>query len=158
MTDYLKDQAKFMAICRQTVGQNNPKQTVMYETLLAEEHTERLEAIAAGDVVEEFDADLDILVVHLGRMLSRWPVEMIEAGWAEVMRSNLSKAVECPMCAGSGQTHFDPLLTEFVALQECVDCNATGYTVQRREDGKVLKPASYSPPDLKSVMEKFKHA
>lgn len=147
MTDYLKDQAKFMAICRQTVGENNPKQTAMYETLLAEEHTERLEAIAAGDVVEEFDADLDILVVHLGRMLSRWPVEMIEAGWAEVMRSNLSKAAECDSC-------FRPLGAEDDT--DCTECNNTGYTVQRREDNKILKGPQYSPPDLKSVMEKFK--
>lgn len=148
MTDYLKDQAKFMTICFQTVGQNNPKQTAMYETLLAEEHTERLEAIAAGDVVEEFDADLDMLVVHLGRMLSRWPVEMIEAGWAEVMRSNLSKAEEC-QCAALGQEFRNP---------RCYNCNGTGYTVQRREDNKILKGPQYSPPDLKSVMEKFKHA
>lgn len=146
MTDFLKDQVRFMAICNQTVGENNHKQTVMYETLLAEEHTERLEAIAAGDEVEEFDADLDILVVHLGRMLSRWPVEMIEAGWTEVMRSNLSKAVEC-QCAALGQEFRNP---------RCYNCNGTGYTVQRREDGKVQKPASYSPPDLKSVMEKFR--
>lgn len=152
MTDYLKDQARFMRICSQTVGENNPKQTAMYETLLAEEHTERLEAIAAGDEMEEFDADLDILVVHLGRMLSRWPVETIEAGWAEVMRSNLSKAVTCDNCFGSCIAAGE----EDGTLVHCPTCNATGYTVQRREDGKVLKPASYSPPDLKSVMEKFR--
>ena len=155
MIDFLKDQARFMRICSQTVGENNPKQTVMYETMLAEEHTERLEAIAAGDEMEEFDADLDMLVVHLGRMLSRWPVEMIEAGWAEVMRSNLSKAVECSVCKGEG--HFWTADEDLEPLwMDCADCDSTGYTVQHREDGKVLKPASYSPPDLKSVMEKFR--
>lgn len=144
-----------MRIVSQTIGENNPKQTAMYETLLAEEHTERLEAIAAGDEVEEFDADLDMLAVHLGRMLSRWPVEMIEAGWSEVMRSNLSKAVECHNCHGEGIYEA----YEYGGAhsnEECFYCNGTGYTVQRREDGKVQKPATYSPPDLKSVMEKWK--
>ena len=157
MTDFLKDQARFMAICSQTVGQNNPKQTVMYETLLAEEHTERLEAIAAHDEVEEFDADLDMLVVHLGRMLSRWPVAMIEAGWAEVMRSNLSKAEECHNCHGEGIYEA----YEYGGAhsnEECFYCNGTGYTVQRREDNKILKGPQYSPPDLKSVMEKYRDA
>lgn len=152
MIDFLKDQAKFMTICSQTVGQNNPEQTAMYETLLDEEIEERGDALHVGDILEEFDADLDILVVHLGRMLSRWPVEMIEAGWAEVMRSNLSKAVECENCSGSGYVVLGAMIPE----TECPDCNATGYIVHRREDGKVLKPESYSPPDLKSVMEKFR--
>lgn len=149
-----------MRICSQTIGENNPKQTVMYETLLAEEHTERLEAIAAGDEVEEFDADLDMLVVHLGRMLSRWPVEMIEAGWAEVMRSNLSKAVECEGCYGQGRRKLwnSDMPMHMHTIGGCPECNATGYVVQRREDNKILKGPQYSPPNLKSVMEKFKNA
>ncbi|TXH43521.1 MAG: hypothetical protein E6Q97_34000 [Desulfurellales bacterium] len=48
----------------------------------------------------------------------------IEEGWAEVMRSNFSK--------------IDPV---------------TGKVVLR-EDGKILKGPNYSPPDLKSLLEK----
>lgn len=150
MTDFLKDQAYFMAICSQTVGQNDPKQTAMYQTLLEEEMVERAEAIEAGDKVEEFDADLDMLVVHLGRMISRWPLQMIYGGWAEVMRSNLSKAVKCETCGGTGS---DP--NDYFAYADCLFCGGKGRAVQRREDGKIQKGPEYSAPDLKTVMEKY---
>lgn len=162
--DFLNDQAKFMAICGQTVGENNHQQTVMYETLLAEEHTERLLAISAKDEVEEFDADLDMLVVHLGRMLSRWPVEMIQYGWQEVMRSNLSKAERCILCKGIGHYSVRVKMPEYLYNDEyypvktvsCERCSSTGFVVNRREDGKILKPDTYSPPDLKAIVERYR--
>lgn len=127
-TDFFGDQARFMRACGQTVGDFDFPQCAMYEDLLVEECIEREEAVQSGDNVEEFDADLDILVVHIGRMLSRWHPNMIKAGWDEVMRSNMSK---------------------------CVPDGEGGYTVVKREDGKTLKPATYSPPDLASIMRRF---
>lgn len=126
--DFIGDQARFMRACGQTVGDHNLTQCMMYESLLEEELDERVDAAVIGDDVEEFDADLDILVVHIGRMLSRWHPNMIQAGWREVMRSNMSK---------------------------CVPDGAGGMTVIKREDGKILKPESYSPPDLAAIMRGF---
>lgn len=126
--DFFGDQARFMRACGQTVGEYNEQQCEMYEELLTEEVTERFESIIHEDVKEEFDADLDILVVHLGRMLSRWSPVMIKVGWQEVIRSNMSK---------------------------CVRDENGQYTVIKREDGKILKPEEYSPPDLAAVMRKF---
>lgn len=163
MTDFLKDQATFMAICGQTVGVNNPQQTALYNTLFVEEHIEQCTAINANDEVEEFDADLDMLVVHLGRMLSRWPVEMIKEGWQEVMRSNLSKAETCLSCNGMGHYCINVKVPSYmeanleyytVKVKSCENCSSTGFIVARREDGKILKPVTYSPPDLKSIMQK----
>ena len=126
--DIIGDQAQFMRACGQTVGVKNNRQCEMYELLLTEECIERAEAIEFADDVEEFDADLDILVVHIGRMLSRWHPNMIQAGWHEVMRSNMSK---------------------------CVSDLEGNPVVNKREDGKILKPDSYSPPDLASIMRRF---
>jgi len=126
--DIIGDQAQFMRACGQTVGVKNNRQCEMYELLLTEECIERAEAIEFADDVEEFDADLDILVVHIGRMLSRWHPNMIQAGWHEVMRSNMSK---------------------------CVSDLEGNPVVIKREDGKILKPDSYSPPDLASIMRRF---
>lgn len=126
--DIIGDQAQFMRACGQTAGTNNPKQYEMYETLLREEARELFNAILNGDLVEEFDADLDILVVHIGRMLSRWHPNMIQAGWHEVMRSNMSK---------------------------CVPDGQGGFTTIKRDDNKILKPDTYSPPDLASIMRRF---
>lgn len=127
-TDFFGDQARFMRACGQTVGVHNQEQCNLYDELVAEELSEQLEASLDGNAVEEFDADLDILVVHIGRMLSRWHPNMIKAGWDEVMRSNMSK---------------------------CVPDGEGGYTVIRREDNKILKPESYSPPDLAAIMRRF---
>lgn len=126
--DIIGDQSQFMRACGQTVGERNESQCEMYELLLTEECSERAEAIEFADEVEEFDADLDILVVHIGRMLSRWHPNMIQAGWHEVMRSNISK---------------------------CVPDGQGGFTTIKREDGKILKPDTYSPPDLASIMRRF---
>lgn len=126
--DIIGDQAQFMRACGQTVGELNDEQLDLYEELLEEEVNERYDAVLVGDVVEEFDADLDILVVHIGRMLSRWHPNMIKAGWHEVMRSNMSK---------------------------CVPDGQGGFTTIKREDNKILKPATYSPPDLASIMRRF---
>ena len=126
--DIIGDQSQFMRACGQTVGERNESQCEMYELLLTEECSERAEAIEFADEVEEFDADLDILVVHIGRMLSRWHPNMIQAGWHEVMRSNMSK---------------------------CVPDGQGGFTTIKREDGKVQKPDTYSPPDLASIMRRF---
>jgi len=126
--DIIGDQSQFMRACGQTVGERNESQCEMYELLLTEECSERAEAIEFADEVEEFDADLDILVVHIGRMLSRWHPSMIQAGWHEVMRSNISK---------------------------CVPDGQGGFTTIKREDGKILKPDTYSPPDLASIMRRF---
>lgn len=152
--DFLKDQAKFMAICGQTVGENNHQQTVMYETLLAEEHTERLLAISAKDEVEEFDADLDMLVVHLGRMISRWHIAMIYEGWQEVVRSNLSKATECHLCNEYGNV----VIVDEMGFrhEKCPFCEGKKYVVELREDGKILKPETYSPPDLRAIVERYR--
>lgn len=126
--DFFGDQARFMRACGQTVGVSNDDQCALYEELTAEELHEREEALHECDFIEEFDADLDILVVHIGRMLSRWNPNMIKAGWQEVMRSNMSK---------------------------CVPDGGGGYAVIRREDNKILKPESYSPPDLATIMRRF---
>lgn len=126
--DIIGDQAQFMRACGQTVGERNEAQCEMYELLLTEECSERAEAIEFANDVKEFDADLDILVVHIGRMLSRWHPNMIQAGWHEVMRSNMSK---------------------------CVPDGKGGFTTIKREDGKVQKPDTYSPPDLASIMRRF---
>ena len=126
--DFFGDQARFMRACGQTVGSHNEEQCDMYGDLVEEELQEQLEAMLDDNIVEEFDADLDILVVHIGRMLSRWHPNMIAEGWKEVVRSNMSK---------------------------CVRDENGQYSVIKREDGKILKSEEYSPPDLAGVMRKF---
>lgn len=126
--DIIGDQAQFMRACGQTVGEFNTEQFVLYSKLSAEELKEQESAELRDDDVEVFDAQLDRLVVLVGEMLSLWPPSMIQAGWHEVMRSNMSK---------------------------CVSDLEGNPVVIKREDGKILKPDTYSPPDLASIMRRF---
>jgi hypothetical protein len=69
MTNPFRDQEKFMKACDQSVT-GDTAQFDMYVKLIAEEHKELLEALAAGDEVETLDALIDILVVTIGAIHS----------------------------------------------------------------------------------------
>lgn len=129
-----KDQAEVMKAYGQTVGFINPDQGMAYYRMMIEEMAEFQLAFTktlldvdyteeqCNEIIAEiFDGCIDLIVVTIGFMHSMGlPAE---AGWREVMQSNLSK--------------IDP---------------ETGF-VKRREDGKVLKPAGYKPPDLLSLIK-----
>lgn len=120
------DQANFMRAGDQTVGAYNAKQASLYVDLIKEE---------VGELFDVLHADTGDLGVseaeHVAKILDGAVDSLVvligflhsmgpeaEALWAEVHRSNMSKV--------------DP---------------ATGKLV-KREDGKVLKPEGFSPPDL----------
>jgi predicted HAD superfamily Cof-like phosphohydrolase len=96
--------------------------------LIEEEFKELKEAIAAGDVVETYDAAIDIVYVTLGLL-----VEMgidIQPGWDEVQRSNMSKL------GADGR----PIISR--GLEE------DGFP-----KGKVLKGPDYFRPNLRRVVD-----
>lgn len=116
-TNPFKDQQDFMTACDQSVGKYDCNQYALYLDLIDEERNELVEAIEAGDRVEQLDALIDILVVTIGAIHSMGADG--EGAWNEVMDTNFAK--------------IDP---------------ETG-KVRKREDGKVLKPEGWTPPDLK---------
>lgn len=90
--------------------------------LIQEEMEEYADAARRGDLVAVADALTDLLYVVLGAMVAHGLQDVAEALFAEVHRSNMSKAGPDGL----------PL---------------------RREDGKILKPPTYSPPDLVSILK-----
>jgi predicted HAD superfamily Cof-like phosphohydrolase len=116
-----EEQAKFMLACGQTVGRMNDAQFDLYARLIAEEVGELSTAMTLGDKAEVFDALLDIVVVCIGAGHSAGLP--LEAGWREVIRSNMAKV--------------DP---------------ETGL-VKKRADGKILKPEGWTPPRLAALIE-----
>jgi predicted HAD superfamily Cof-like phosphohydrolase len=69
--------------------------------------------------------------MHLGQKL--------DEVFAETHRSNMSKLWECE-CGAEDST--------------CPQCNGTGEYVKRREDGKVLKPPTYSRAHIAPILSK----
>ena len=137
MTNPFKDQEHFMRACDQAVPSNQHEVTDplgiqfdLYLKLIKEEYHELLEAQGLDtDHNRVKDPDpvetLDALVDIL--VVTIGAIHSMganaEGAWNEVMRTNLAK--------------IDPI---------------TG-KVRKREDGKVLKPEGWKPPDLKPYLK-----
>ena len=122
----------------QTVGLINPDQSMAYYRMMIEEMAEFQLAFTKTLIDTEYTEDQvhEIVAEMLDGCIDLVVVTIgfmhsmgfpTEAAWREVMQSNLSK--------------IDP---------------ETGL-VKRREDGKVLKPPGYKPPDLKSLIKSKEH-
>lgn len=123
--------------------------------LINEEHEELVEEVRATwtygmehDLERIYKELADLVYVcygmdlHLGGHLDR----VLE----EVHRSNMSKLWPCETCEKAGII-FTLNEDESVTISNCETCDGRGGNVKRREDGKVLKPPHYQPPDLSFV-------
>ena len=132
MTNPFRDQEKFMRACDQTVDGSNYDQFKMYLKLIKEEFDELQAAHGidpeTGEQVRPSDPveTLDALLDILVVTIGAIHSAGFdgEGGWKEVMRTNFAK----------------------------ID-KETG-KVRKREDGKVLKPLGWTPPDLKPFITK----
>ena len=132
MTNPFRDQEKFMRACDQSTDTENYDQFKMYLNLIKEEYDELLVAqgIDLKTMEQVSPADpvevLDALVDIL--VVTIGAIHSMgadgEGAWKEVMRTNFAK----------------------------ID-KETG-RVRKREDGKVLKPVGWEPPNLKPFVSK----
>ena len=132
MTNPFRDQEKLMRACDQSVDTTNYDQYKMYLGLIKEEYNELL--VAQGIDLKTMEqvnpADpvevLDALIDIL--VVTIGAIHSMgadaEGAWKEVMRTNFAK----------------------------ID-SETG-KVRKREDGKVLKPVGWTPPNLLPFVEK----
>jgi hypothetical protein len=113
---------------------------------IQEELDELKSAVENRDVVEIFDALLDITYVGLGNGAMVFGLkDRMEAGYAEVQASNMSK-----ICS----TEEEAIKTVEVRSQEqgepChYESTSQGYVVYRTKDNKVMKNINYFRPNLK---------
>lgn len=132
MTNPFRDQEKFMRACDQSTDTENYDQYKMYLSLIKEEYNELL--VAQGIDLKTMEqvnpADpvevLDALIDIL--VVTIGAIHSMgadgEGAWKEVMRTNFAK----------------------------IDKD-TG-KVRKREDGKVLKPVGWTPPELNNYLHK----
>lgn len=132
MTNPFRDQEKFMRACDQTTDTANYDQFKMYLKLIKEEFNELQVAhgidTETGEQVSPSDPveTLDALIDIL--VVTIGAIHSMgadgEGAWKEVMRTNFAK----------------------------IDKD-TG-KVRKREDGKVLKPVGWTPPELNNYLQK----
>ena len=142
-----RDQKSFMQYFRQFPGEDTAE---LYKKLTDEEFQELQEAWVAYQqsptpeaITEIADACLDLIYVATGLMhgLGLDPQPL----WNEVHRSNVDKIKHpCEMCNASGEVPLEH------ADINCPTCKGQRfiYEARYREDGKVLKPAQWEPPQL----------
>ena len=133
MANPFRDQEKFMKACDQSVDGSNQAQFEMYLGLIKEEYDELLVAQGFNLETGEKTGPVD-MIETLDALLDIVVVTIgamhsagmnAEGGWKEVMKTNFAK----------------------------VD-KETG-KVRKREDGKVLKPQGWTPPDLEPYVKKI---
>ena len=116
--------------------------------LLEEELNELKKAIADGDLVEVADAFADLQYVLSGAILEFGLGDRFADIFAEVQRSNMSKACSTLEEAQSTVEHYKT--TKWFDAHIITKWDQ--YLVYRTEDNKVLKSINYSPADIKQFL------
>jgi len=112
---------------------------------IQEELDELKEAVAERDIVGIFDALLDITYVGLGNGALVFGLnDKIEAGYAEVQASNMSKSCESIEEAEETVRVRSEQQGEPCHYEQVDD----RYVVYRTRDNKVMKSINYFAPDL----------
>ena len=117
--------------------------------LLEEELKELSQAIADGDLVEVLDAFADLQYVLSGAVLEFGMGDRFADVFAEVQRSNMSKA--CSSLQEAEQT-VEYYKTER-GMEGYIVQKGDQYLVYRKEDNKVLKSINYSPANIKQFLD-----
>jgi predicted HAD superfamily Cof-like phosphohydrolase len=118
-------------------------------SLLKEELEEFEVAYKNKDIVEVFDALLDLQYILDGTFICFGLTDVKEAGFLEVHASNMSK--------------FTPYKEEIIETQKKYRKNGTEtsfekenkYWIIRRLDGKILKNYKYKEPNLKKIIDDY---
>jgi hypothetical protein len=178
VTDIIKAVQQFTEGVGCTTDRYNVRQTALYTGLQCEELGEKIEALyyglqsRKGDVAkltrlehlldvlydvsqgmkqgefdaaferaergEMLDADIDLAWVTIGSAFSQGAD--VRRAVAEVARANLGKLAPCPVfaCARGERTGGG----------KCGNCNGTGLVAIKDSNGKVQKPAGWTPPNI----------
>ena len=135
----MQKQLEQVAIFQRAFGQNvetlptliNKETARLRYDLMKEENEEYFEAVENNDLVEVYDALVDQYYILCGTILEHGMQNIIEKGFEEVQRSNMSKLDDDGNPIINGQN---------------------GVFDKTRPLGKVLKSKNYSEPNLNQFL------
>ena len=108
-----------------------------------------MEALDGDDLAHTYKEAADLIYVIFG--WDQHAGNLLQQVIAEVHRSNMTKLWPCDECAGTGHTDT-PWLPPTYESFGCEACHGTGKVAKYREDGKVLKPPTYEPPNITAII------
>lgn len=80
------------------------KTALLRAKLVTGEAAELVDALADGDLVEQFDACIDLIYVVLGTMVANGTSDYLAEGWKQVHENNMTKLVNGqPLLDASGK-------------------------------------------------------
>lgn len=136
------DQKRFMAAMGQTVYAPDKAQTQMYLTLMCEETCETFCAIApsqAEKIRTHFARIQELITIENGSNMVEFFDGLLDV---TVVTAGAGISAMLPMDEG-----WDAVIASNMAKVDPVSGKVT-----RREDGKVLKPPGWMPPNLKQIL------
>lgn len=123
--------------------------------LLREEIVDELHpAIAQSDLLETLDAYCDIQYVLNGAILESGMAELFEEAFAEVHRSNMSKACVTLTEANDTMIKYKKEGVNCYSKGKTLTEGTTVYLIYRDIDNKILKSINYSPANLQPIINK----
>lgn len=126
------------------------KRAKLRHELIREELEEFNQAIVQGDIVAAADALCDMQYVLSGAVLEFGLKDKFNELFAEVQRSNMSKACKNDIEALATQQFYK----ERDGIETYVKEKDGLFFVYRTSDNKALKSVNYSKADLKSIIER----
>lgn len=134
---------------------NQPKPYINKEvaklriSLIKEELKELEDAIDNSDVVEVLDALCDLQYVLSGSVLQLGFKDIFNEAFTRVHESNMSKLCKTEDVKEAS----DKLITDLKAIRVTAIPTPGGLNVLLNENGKIVKPFTYKPVDLKPLLE-----
>lgn len=151
--DYIKNVEQFHKTFNQPVLETpqipDTQRCELRVKLLQEELNELKAAIQDKDLVEIADALCDLQYVLSGAIIEFGLKDKFNELFAEVQRSNMSKACNSQEEAQATVEHYQKTKQTESIIKE----SNGKFNVYRSSDNKVLKSLNYSPADLKSLLE-----
>ena len=121
-------------------------------SLNQEENKEFSDACIEENIVEVLDALCDLQYVLTGAVLEFGLGSVFETAFAEVHRSNMSKACLTEKEADETINHYNQ--RDGTIGYKVFDEVKNVWFVYRKDDNKLLKSINYSPANLKAILEK----
>ena len=153
MNQYLESVAEFHETFKAPILDNpqipSKERCELRVSLLQEELNELKEAIENKDITEIADALADLQYVLSGAILEFGLKDKFDDLFAEVQRSNMSKACDTMQEAISTLSHYKQKDETEGRYEKVGD----KWVVYRNSDDKVLKSVEYSPARLGEILE-----